>query len=65
MVPNYRLILGRNPMVFATYTGHHLLRSKAETYVLSENAPRWTRKIAFGYRALRLKAARRVRRRSE
>lgn len=60
--PNYRLILGRNQIVLAAYAGYKVLRSKAETYAMSENAPRWIREAVIRYRALRLKATRLVER---
>lgn len=65
IVPNHRLILGRNPVVLTAYTRYHLMRSKVEAYVLSESAPRWIRKTVVRYRALRLEAAQHVKRRSK
>jgi CelD/BcsL family acetyltransferase involved in cellulose biosynthesis len=59
VVPNHRLILGRNPIVLAAYIGYHLLRSKTEAYASSENAPRWVAEIVIRYRDLRSKAIRR------
>ena len=60
VVPNHRSILGQTPLTLAHYTGYQLLRSKAEAYADSENAPRWVATIVAKYRALRLKAVRRV-----
>jgi CelD/BcsL family acetyltransferase involved in cellulose biosynthesis len=65
VVPNHRAILGRNLMILAAYTRYHLLRSKVQAYMLSENAPRWITKIAFRYRGLRLRAAQQVERKSK
>jgi len=54
-VPNYRLILGRNPVLWGPYAGYHALRSRARRYASSEDAPRWIEDAKGGYRALRNK----------
>jgi CelD/BcsL family acetyltransferase involved in cellulose biosynthesis len=64
VVPNHRLILGRNTIVLATYAGYQRLRTKVEAHAGSENAPRWIRKTVIRYRDLRSKATRRVKRMS-
>ena len=56
--PNHRLILSRNRIILAVYTRYKVLRSKAETYATSENAPRWMQEAVTRYRNLRLKATR-------
>ena len=58
VVPNHRLILGRNAILLAAYANYHLLRSKVQVYASSENAPRWVAKTLVRYREIRHKLAR-------
>jgi CelD/BcsL family acetyltransferase involved in cellulose biosynthesis len=44
VVPNHRLVLGRNRLYWALYAGHHSLRTRAERYAYSEDAPGWVKK---------------------
>jgi CelD/BcsL family acetyltransferase involved in cellulose biosynthesis len=53
IIPNHRLILGRDWITWAPYSGYHVLHSKARWYVNSESAPRWVQSAAHGLRALR------------
>lgn len=41
IIPNHRLILGRDRVSFAPYAAYHLLRSRAAEYAKSEDAPTW------------------------
>ncbi len=44
VMPNHRLVLGRNRLYWALYAGHHSLRTRAERYAYSEDAPGWVKK---------------------
>ena len=58
VLPNHRMILGRNPAFWGPYAGYHALRSRAKRYASSEDAPRWIKNAKDVYRALRNKATR-------
>jgi CelD/BcsL family acetyltransferase involved in cellulose biosynthesis len=58
VIPNLRLILGRNWTTWAPYAGYHLVYSKARRYANSESAPRWIKSAAGTYRVLRREADR-------
>jgi Acetyltransferase (GNAT) domain len=60
VVPNHRLVLGRDWLFWAPYTGYLSLRSEAELYAYSEGAPRWVKKAV----AIRLSVRRRLRAKS-
>jgi CelD/BcsL family acetyltransferase involved in cellulose biosynthesis len=62
VVPNHRLILGRNLVFCALYGSYHALRSRAKRYADSEDAPQWIKDAKNGYRVLRNRATRRVNR---
>lgn len=47
IIPNRRLLLGRNRTSFAPYATYHILRSRAAEYAKSENAPAWLRSTAY------------------
>jgi CelD/BcsL family acetyltransferase involved in cellulose biosynthesis len=57
-----RVVLGRNQIVWASYAGYHLLRSRSVRYVNSGHAPAWVENAAKNAanrsRALRSKLAR-------
>jgi CelD/BcsL family acetyltransferase involved in cellulose biosynthesis len=57
VVPNHRIILGRDPLSWAPYAGYYALRSKARRYVSSEDAPGWAKDATSRYKALRYAAA--------
>jgi len=57
VVPNHRMILGRDPLSWAPYAGYHALRSKARRYASSEDAPGWAKDATSRYKALRYAAA--------
>jgi hypothetical protein len=61
LVPNYRFILGRNPLFWSIYAGCHVLRSVAKRYMYSPNSPRWVKSIPTRYRVLRHAASRFIR----
>ncbi len=50
---NHRLILGRNPLLWAPYAAYFALRSRAKLYVNSEAAPDWTKKAKKRYHVSR------------
>lgn len=58
VTPNHRLILGRNLMFMRAYASCQTLRSKAQEYLLSEDAPAWAAKAIATYRDLRMRGAR-------
>ena len=58
VIENNRVVLGRNQIVWASYAGYHLLRSRSVRYVNSGHAPAWVENAANRYRALRSKLAR-------
>jgi CelD/BcsL family acetyltransferase involved in cellulose biosynthesis len=58
VVPNHRVILGRNPLFWAPYAGYHALRSKAKRSADSEEASRWIKDVRDKYRTLRRAATR-------
>jgi hypothetical protein len=58
VVPNHRVILGRNLAHWSPYAGYLVLRSKAVRYAKSEDSPEWAREAAHKYVRLRYKAAR-------
>jgi CelD/BcsL family acetyltransferase involved in cellulose biosynthesis len=58
IVPNHRLILGRQWTTWAPYAGYHLLRSRARRYAKSEGAPRWIKSAARIYPVLGREASR-------
>jgi CelD/BcsL family acetyltransferase involved in cellulose biosynthesis len=60
VVPNHRLVLGRDWLFWAPYAGYQALRSKAELYAYSEGAPGWVKKAV----AIRLILRRRLRAKS-
>lgn len=43
VVSNHRIILGRNPVIWALYAGYHVLRYRLARYLKSGSAPSWTR----------------------
>lgn len=45
VVSNYRIILGRNPVIWALYAGYHVLRSRLTRYLKSGSAPSWTKGV--------------------
>jgi CelD/BcsL family acetyltransferase involved in cellulose biosynthesis len=53
VVPNHRLVLGRDRLSCALYAGYQDLRSKAEWYVYSEGAPEWVKQAVTLRRILR------------
>jgi hypothetical protein len=62
LVPNYRLIVGRNPLFWSVYAGYHVLRSALKRYAHSPDSPRWVKSIPhLRYRTLRDAASRFVR----
>jgi hypothetical protein len=62
LVPNYRLIVGRNPLFWSVYAGYHVLRSALKRYAHSPDSPRWVKSIPhIRYRTLRDAASRFVR----
>lgn len=56
VVSTRRLILGRRWTTWMPYAGYHALYSRARKYANSENAPRWVKDAAQGYRHLRREA---------
>jgi Acetyltransferase (GNAT) domain len=58
VIPNHRVILGRRWIFWLPYAGCHKLYSRARRHANREDAPRWVRDAADGYRVLRRKAAR-------
>jgi hypothetical protein len=62
LIPNYRLILGRDSLFWSLYAGYHVLRSAVKRYAQSPSSPRWIRSIPIKYRVLRHAASRYVRR---
>jgi CelD/BcsL family acetyltransferase involved in cellulose biosynthesis len=58
VVPNHRMILGRNPLFWAPYAGFHALRSRAKRSADSEEASRWVKDARDMYRTLRRAATR-------
>ena len=46
VIPSYRMILSRNPVLWAPYTAYHVSRSRAKRYVNSESSPQWTKNAA-------------------
>jgi CelD/BcsL family acetyltransferase involved in cellulose biosynthesis len=58
VIENNRVVLGRNQIVWASYAGYHLLRSRSVRYVNSGHAPAWVENAANRYRVLRSKLAR-------
>jgi hypothetical protein len=62
LMPNYRLLLGRNSLFWSLYAGFHVLRSAVKRYTHNPNSPRWVRSIPIRYRILRHAASRYVRR---
>ena len=57
VVPNHRLVLGRDWVFWAPYAGYQALRSKTELYVYSEGAPGWVKRAV----AIRLLPRRKLR----
>ena len=60
VVPNHRLVLGRDRVFWAPYAGYQALRSKTELYVYSEGAPGWVKRAV----AIRLLLRRKLRSKS-
>jgi hypothetical protein len=60
IVPNCRVILGRNTVSWGPYAGYYALRSRVVRYAKSEHAPRWAKDLPASYRVLRYGAARYV-----
>jgi len=58
VVPNHRVILGRDLIYWGPYAGYLIVRSKAVRYALSDDSPEWAREIAHKYVRLRYGAAR-------
>jgi CelD/BcsL family acetyltransferase involved in cellulose biosynthesis len=46
VIPNFRVVLARNPVIWSPYAGYHVLRSRAKLYVNSKSAPQWTKTAA-------------------
>ncbi len=59
VVPNHRIIVGRNPFTWTPYAGGHALLSTIRMYANSRNAPRWLGRAKDIYRSLRFRLARR------
>jgi CelD/BcsL family acetyltransferase involved in cellulose biosynthesis len=53
VIANHRVILSRNPVLWGSYAGYHLLRLWAKRYVDSESAPPLIKRAADKYRTLR------------
>jgi CelD/BcsL family acetyltransferase involved in cellulose biosynthesis len=53
VVPNHRVILGRNRAFWGPYAGYRLLRSKARRYVEGESTPRWIKTALNPFRGHR------------
>jgi hypothetical protein len=62
LIPNCRLILGRDSLFWSLYAGYHVLRSAVKRYAHSPDSTRWGRSIPLKYRILRHAASRYVRR---
>ncbi len=58
VVPNRRMILGRNLLVWSPHAAYHALRSRAKRYAYSENAPAWVKDAKDRYQTFRHAAAR-------
>ena len=58
VVPNRRMVLGRNLLVWSPYAAYHALRSRAKRYAYSENAPAWVKDTKDRYQTFRYAAAR-------
>ncbi len=58
VVPNHRMVLGRNLLVWSPYATYHALRSTAKRYAYSENAPAWVKDTKDRYQTLRYALAR-------
>lgn len=54
-VPNHRVILGGNPVLWAPYAAFHTLHSKARRFADSEDAPPWIQKAKETYKLARRK----------
>ena len=57
-VPNRRMVLGRNLLVWSPYAAYHALRSRAKRYAYAENAPAWVKDTKDRYQTFRYAAAR-------
>lgn len=55
-IPNYRLILGRNPIFWSPYVGCQVLLSRVKRYARSEDSPQWLKRAAAMYHAKRFTA---------
>ena len=53
LVPNHRLILGRDLLYCFLYAGYQNIRTGVERYVYSKDAPRWVRKATAARLAVR------------
>jgi hypothetical protein len=62
LVPNHRLILGRDALPWSLYAGYHVLRSAVKRYATSPNSPRWIGNIPSSYKVVRHEASRYMRR---
>jgi CelD/BcsL family acetyltransferase involved in cellulose biosynthesis len=62
LLPNCRLLLGRNSLIWTLYAGYHVLRSAVKRYTYDPNSPRWVRSMPDRCRILRHAASRYVRR---
>jgi hypothetical protein len=49
-VPNQRLILGRNPLLWGPYVGYRLLRLKARSFAEEESTPPWVKSVLSRFR---------------
>ncbi len=58
VVPNRRMVLGRNLLVWSPCAAYHALRSRAKRYAYSENAPAWVKDTKDRYHTFRYAAAR-------
>jgi len=58
VVPNRRMVLGRNLLVWGPCAAYHALRSRAKRYAYSENAPAWVKDTKDRYQTLRYAADR-------
>ena len=46
VLPNFRVVLGRNPVVSRLYAGYVILRSRTQQYVDADSTPQWVRGAA-------------------
>ena len=61
VVPNHRVVVGRDPVLWRLYAGYHVLRFNLTSYrVRSGITPQWMKNAAKRYRALRSRGLRSV-----